>query len=299
MPKAVSLEVTTSCPLNCSYCYRKKDANSTMTFEKFLELKERLVKIPELSRITFCGIGEALLCKDFYEIIHNLKEYRISVVTSGMILIDYEKLNKFKNVDLLIFSIDATTESLMKKICGEAYNFKNLIKNLEELKSYNKKMRFEGVCINSVMNCTINEHNIEEMPKLIDMAAEHKFVSVHYSLPWGREQFVRDNMEKLKQNFALARLKAKKYHIFVEDLFDSYCCVMLDRILSYINIKGEVFPCGYALYKNYKIGNIFSENVEDMWNSKENQDFKLGNFCRECSLIKMNEISREGEVMYE
>jgi MoaA/NifB/PqqE/SkfB family radical SAM enzyme len=294
MPQAISIEITTQCSLNCSYCHRNKNTGSYLAFEDFLKFEMQFTKIPNLSRITFCGIGESFLHKEFYRIIKHLKAYRISIVTSGTIPIDYNELNDYKNIDFLIFSIDASSDELIKKICGETYNYTNLIRNLEDLNAYNKVMLNRNGYIFSILNCTVNEYNIEEIPKLIDFAKKYKFLSVHFSLPWGQEEFIRKNLIYLQQKFGEATKKAKQYQIIVDDPFNSYCCIMINQILPYLNITGDVFPCGYALSQKYRIGNIILDDYVNMWSGINNERFKSGDLCRDCFLVQMGNIATEG-----
>lgn len=291
-PSSFSIEITTRCPLKCKYCDRR-GTGADMSYDKFLVLKDRLDQVPGLDRVVFCGIGESLMNRNFYRMIHELKNYKVTMITSGTILLNYDEIYKYNNIDMLIFSIDATSEDLIRSICGETYNYRNLIKNINDFGIYNKKNKWEKGHITSLLNCTVNANNIDEIPKLVDFAALHKFNIIHYSLPWGQERFIADNLELLKEKFALAREMARKSRIITDDPFHSYCCITNNGILPFINMEGEVFPCAFALNQYYSAGNIFSNNFDTIWESPKYENFRTGSLCSSCYLIRMGLIEQK------
>jgi radical SAM protein with 4Fe4S-binding SPASM domain len=259
-----------------------------MSFEEFLNLKEELKKITELKRIVFCGIGESLLNKQIYEILKELRDYTTSLVTSGTILIDYPRLDQWGNVDMLIFSIDATNEEAMKNICGKNYNFANLLTNLDNYYKYKKTAKSK---LKTLLNTTVHSSNIDEIGNIMDFATKHKFLGVHYSLQWGSEAFIIQNLEKLRGAFFDTRKKAKKYGIYWENPFKSYCCLNVDSILCFVDIDGNVYPCGFGLNRQYKVGNLFDDSFDNIWESSAYNDFKKGKLCDTCYMLRMTDIN--------
>lgn len=291
IPRSVSIEVSTKCPLQCTYCKREQGSGENLSFEEFLKFKEKLDEIPALERINICGIGESLLNKDIYRMIHALEKYKIMLVTSGTLLIDFEEMARCNNMDYLIFSIDATSETKMKSICGDTYNFKNLLTNLENLRNINKSKKHRK--IQSILNCTVNEGNIEELPLLIDFAKEHGFCSLHYSIAWGSYKMVEDNLEKLKKYFSEAAAKAKKYGIGYFDPIKFFCCVVEDNALPFIDMKGNVYPCGFAInVPPYIAGNIFEKSFSDIWKEEKYGRFNCGELCVKCPVVEMYKFTK-------
>ncbi len=87
-----------------------------------------------------------------------MKDYKVSLITSGTIKIDIETLLKERNVDLFIVSVDAIEEKGIQEICGKNYNYKHLLYNLEQLSKYSKRTKNkENRKLLTVMNCTIND----------------------------------------------------------------------------------------------------------------------------------------------
>lgn len=294
IPESASIEITTKCSLDCVYCTRKREAGINLEWNDFLLLKDRLKAIPDIKRITFCGIGESFLHPRFYDMIHELKDYKISVITSGTINIDFDRLISCNNIDIIIFSIDEVTKKGIQDICGKVYNYENLIGDLNNLNEVNRSRKSK---IMSVLNCTVNEFNFNRLSNMIDFAVEQKFTAIHYSLPWMNEKFVIENYDEITNQFRIAAQKAKKSNIYMENPFDSYCCITFKTIMPYINIKGEYFPCGYGLNKNFIVGNIYKDNFQMMWESKANLDYRQGMLCNECyfNIFRKIRVSKENE----
>lgn len=278
-PEVLAIEVTNRCNLNCVYC-TKKIANM-----EDVDIKENILEkirsnMSSIKKVIICGIGESFLYPDLYSFIEELPEQKICIVTNGTIPIDYKDLNKKHNVEQLIFSIDALDKAVLDKISTH-YKFENVIKNLEAYLEYYSETK---VKIARVLNCTINEHNIHELQKLIDFAAKYKFDTIHFSLPRGRESFIESVREELSEILADAKKKALKYGIFYANPFET-CCVYLKWVTPYIALNGDVFACSEALYKNDVIGNIQNNTLEEIWNTQQYKEFQQGVKCEDCKFL--------------
>lgn len=292
MAKSVSIEVTTCCPLNCVYCERKIK-NQTMSYEKFLQIKEMIEQDEKIERITFCGIGESFLHADIYKMIDDLKNYKITIITSGTVLIDFEQLCKNDNVDVIIFSIDSPSKEEILDICGENYNYNILVENIDRLSKCVKVAAKKHKLITTVINCTINEKNLNRLVAMIDFAFLHKFSSIHFSLPWGKYELVEKNFELLKKEFEQARLKAVKHNIYMENPMGSFCCISHDHIMPYIDVNGYYYSCASALYIKEASGNICEESIQNIQCSNNAQKLYDGQLCNDCTLYQFNRLEVE------
>ncbi|GAA0121925.1 hypothetical protein UT300018_12410 [Clostridium faecium] len=290
--KSISIEITTCCPLKCVYCERKIQ-NKTLTYEEFVKLKELIDAQKSIERITFCGIGEAFLHQDIYKMINDLKDYKITIITSGTLLIDFQKLSTHKNVDIIIFSIDSISKEKIMDICGQNYNYDNLITNLNNLKLYNKKALKEHKFINSIINCTISKENIEAIPSIIDFAAKYKFCSVHYSLPWGNFKLAEDQYSTLKEQFFIAKKKSIKYNIYMEDPFNSFCCITHDHIMPYIDVNGNYYYCAYSLNRKEPLGNIKITSIETLRDLPICKEYMSGKLYDECYMTEFSTLDKK------
>ena len=273
MPQTVSIEVTTRCQLDCTYCTRDKNNPKDLTIENLDRLLEHLKGI---KKIVICGMGESFCFPNLYEAIFKLKSFKISIITNGAVPINYDKLNREGNVELLVFSIDATTEEKMESIC-RSYNFKVLENNITNLRKYPN--------IIGIINTTINESNIDEIPKLVELAWKYNLQAVNYELPIGDEEFVLKNKSLIRKRIRQAAESAKKYNIIFNNFYRLNCNAN-GSIIPNIRINGDMFSCCNGMNQNKKIGNIYEKYFDDIWRDRAVSLLHSQDFCLECKLTK-------------
>ncbi len=109
------------CPLNCIYCEAGDTTGLTCerreyvpTEEVWQELDALLKTAPELDYITFSGSGEPTLHTGIGEIIRRIKkfhgQYKVCVLTNGTLLGDKQVRSELAQADLVIPSIDASSD---------------------------------------------------------------------------------------------------------------------------------------------------------------------------------------------
>lgn len=268
-PASISVEISTVCAMQCVYCSRKTEQRFICDLD-FQKMKSYLDMV-ECRNVIFCGNGEALLHPQFYDYMKQLRNRTITLVTSGSISVDFEQLN-FK--DILIFSVDASTEELMKQVCGKQYKFDQLVENLERLSNRKKKEK----SMITMLNCTINKYNVGDLENIIHLAKQYGLTAVHYSFPWGNEQFIFENKVEIYENLIECMELAKKNGIVMENPYDSFCCIADQSISPYIDIDGNYYSCAKYYYKNHRVGNIFDEASKEYVNSLKRED------CISCPL---------------
>lgn len=278
-PKVLSLEVTTRCNLDCIYCTKKTKGVDDLDLNPEL-LKQIYKEIDDFVRVIICGIGESFLYPGIYKLIGDCKKQKFCIVTNGTIPIDFPKLNANGNVEILIISIDALEQKLLNQISGR-YKFENLLENLE---SYDKYIKEGGPRIQRVLNCTLNEHNVSEIIKLVEFAHLHRFETIHFSFPRGKELFIKENQNKLSETLKYAAQKSGEYGIYFADPF-STCCVYLKWVTPYVSINGDVFACAETLYIDQKLGNIFDKSLKNIWSSSAYKEFQTGAACCDCKFL--------------
>ncbi|MDD3703183.1 MAG: radical SAM protein [Victivallaceae bacterium] len=117
----VDLVPSKTCPLDCIYCEAGKTTNLTMERREYIpvteiirQLDETLKNKPELDYITFSGGGEPTLNSGLGCVVNFVKDsypkYRICLLTNGCLLWDEQVVKEIARVDLVIPSLDATTE---------------------------------------------------------------------------------------------------------------------------------------------------------------------------------------------
>jgi len=123
------------CPLNCIYCEVGKT-----TLLIIPELQDYLSQKPKLDYITFSGAGEPTLNSGIGKIISFLKtefsEYKIALLTNGILFSSRRIRNEIIDVDLILPSLDAASEIAFQKINRpvKGVNVNDVIKGLVDLR---------------------------------------------------------------------------------------------------------------------------------------------------------------------
>ena len=115
------------CPLNCVYCEVQSTTHLQTKREEFYSTKEILEELdhfmigrPHLDYITFSGAGEPTLHSGIGEIIAHVKrhypEYKLALLTNGVLLNDDEVLDEILACDLILPSLDAGTQDVYDRI---------------------------------------------------------------------------------------------------------------------------------------------------------------------------------------
>lgn len=112
IPNTVSLEVTTRCQLDCVYCNRDKDKIRDLCLEDVSSILNHLTGV---ENIVICGMGESFCYPHIYDLLESLKDYKITIITNGSMKIDFDRLEKCSNTNLLVFSIDATEQDKLDR----------------------------------------------------------------------------------------------------------------------------------------------------------------------------------------
>lgn len=123
----VDLVTPKTCPLDCIYCEAR--ATTLLTSERreyvpiaevIAELDDVLRRIPPPDFITFSGAGEPTLNSGIGKVVEFLKtsfpQYRICLLTNGVLLNDPVLRREIAPVDLVIPSLDASNAEEYRKI---------------------------------------------------------------------------------------------------------------------------------------------------------------------------------------
>ncbi|MCB5234470.1 MAG: radical SAM protein [Candidatus Cloacimonetes bacterium] len=115
------------CPLNCVYCeiqsttYLQTQREEFFPVEEILEeLDSFLASSPELDYITFSGAGEPTLYSRIGEVVDHIKahypQYKLALLTNGILLSNEEVLNSIIKCDLILPSLDAATQEVFERV---------------------------------------------------------------------------------------------------------------------------------------------------------------------------------------
>ncbi len=227
MLRKLNIEVTTRCNLNCSMCVRNvwREDSGDMSLETYRALAK---VFPEIETINMIGIGEPLLNDKIFEMIRLGKEHlpengTFSLTTNGT-LIDKSMASKLVSSDLnyIVVSIDGASPETFAKIRKGA-RLQDVLNGIRFLNQTKKEINSQTPVIG--LEFVAMKRNIEELPQLVELAAEHgiSFIIVSNLLPHTEEmknEILYDfNSDEAIELFEEAKAEAKRRGITLA--FDS------------------------------------------------------------------------------
>jgi len=268
-PIHLDFELHYGCNLRCPQCILQVDRRELqphhpysasrkpgrISLEKFKEIIDEGVA-NGLSSITLTVNNEPLMLPNLIDYAAYAKQkgvLDIIIITNGELLT--EKLSKQiieSGVTKLYFSVDAANEETYKKIRKNG-DFKTVVNNIAAFHSIRKKMKKQlPVTRVSFVKSKINEHEekqfIEFWAKRADFISIQAFTSpaIGYS-----------NEQPLMQ----------EYHIDNKDLKELGPCPQPYQRLT-IYHDGSVHPCCHWSGATLIVGNIHTDSIYAIWNSK-------------------------------
>ena len=174
----IRMDTINLCNLRCKMCYysfdyrRKKEQMELSLFKKIADEVFPSTRFLYLSCAT-----EPLMNKQFSEFVRVTGEYRVpftSFCTNGQLLTE-EVVNSCldANISEIIFSIDGATAETYEAI-RRGGKWDRLCRNLELLNSLKRSANGRRPAVR--MNFTCMQSNIDELPAMVNFAADRKSV---------------------------------------------------------------------------------------------------------------------------
>jgi len=311
-PLYVIWEITCDCNLRCKHCLSdsgKPHPNELNTLEakKLIDSLEKM----KVFNIDFSG-GEPLIRPDIFELLEyaSQKKICINLITNGA-LITKEIIDRLENTNIfqLQLSIDGigNTHEDFRGIKG---SYERTINSIKLLRNANY-----GVVVSSV----VTKQNINELPKIIDVAIDLGVSSYKTTLfmPTGRGKKNEDELLLTQQDvkkFTLMMIEKKKE---IGDKFNISCETDYPWLVEstdtknskslkledsskigcsagnssfYITSEGKITPCPFL--RNYVAGDICKQNLKDIWDNSPIFDVfrnitrdDLKGKCNECEYL--------------
>ncbi len=297
LPVVIDIEPNNWCNYKCEHCQvthwnKKKSKLSLDNFKKIID------QFPNLSKVKLQGMSEPFLYDQTIEMLEELERRKIATTTTsnGQIISKdlLERLSKLTNCKIH-FSIDGGNKEVFEKI-RIGGNFDIVTKNISDLISKNPKA-------NVVLWSVITNENLDNYEEIILLT---KKIGVKYLVfqpflsDWGDNQIkeivenkkiYKDKIDKLALN---SKKIAKKLGINLTIFKDNFMtkknpCFLLWKTM-YIDASGNVIPCsaiGNSDVLNF--GNIFEQNINDIWNNHQymefrrmHRDFEIPDICKMC-----------------
>lgn len=300
-PQYIQVETTSRCNLKCKMCPNSSDEyyNSKvlkdMTADEFRFLLDRF---PFVKDIALQGLGEPTLNRQLPEMISICSTRSISTtfVTNGLLLSKSLSENLVRSgLKKLIVSVDGGSEDTFREIRGG--NLGKVIGNLKGFIAVKDRIGFETPYVQVMM--VGMKANINEIPSIIDTIKEAgvrhivvKGINTSFDGKLDREILNGKDSQMLLDYKAMALQFGVMIDISVSaesDFLSKRIRCRWPWIRAYITVAGEVTPCCHIIDNKYiKLGNLFEEPFETIWNGRNYSDFrssvknKTSLLCKNC-----------------
>ena len=264
----VDLHVTNRCNLKCKHCvYTSGEWDMPdMTLETVKKIIPALKKLG-VEEVHITG-GEPLVNKEFFEIARCLHEngFGTRVQTNGILITpDIAKRLKECGIEYVLISIDGLEKT--------HNSFRN------NYKSFDYAIKAVKICLEAGLytrvNTVINKSNVQDLPELIKYINnlkpdQHSFF---YLTPVGRGKNIKNLMLSLEEWKEVEKIveksgrenkcieKIRLQNVIKNNEDDKKC--RDDNCLILAN--GDVYHCVFFIYSPYKLGNIYNEDLYEIW----------------------------------
>lgn len=294
IPKNVQIQITKACNFRCTFCY----ANAINSGKpEFYMAKEKLLSI--VDKLYSCGVfniqyvgGETFMHKDFPSIVQYAKDIGLSqtLITNGIVpglKIDKynETVSAFSKIQISVNAIGVRFDEIVGiKI------YDRLLTALENICKYN-----DNVWLSFVVTPT-SVNDISEVMRLAqDSACTGVRVGILAKQGRGSEgDFEYFRCLNTAQN-ELKNAQLKYPSVKVECHFNPLLTtpMVLNRHYSegismlFINLDGNIYPFPLLELDEMKLGNIFTDDILDVWRSnkildKFRNDSAMNEICQSC-----------------
>jgi len=291
------LELTTSCNLDCIYCYNvwKENEHYSHKNPSLEEVKKIFRNFREDSIIigvTLAG-GEPLLNDEIFDIASYLQSLNIKLnITTNGILLTQEKVLRLINCGVRNFEVSMPTSdsAIFKKLCG-SIDLKKVRAAILEIKKQNAKLSVATV---------ITKINFHETYDIIEIAYAlgADYFMLNRFVPGGKgKEFLSQlklNQSEIIQTLSEANKAARAFNIPVIIAIPVEHCIYDTSSFTKLNFGTCV--CGDKKWvidpwanlrcceQNPQIlGNLLSENFTSLIRKNEVKDFKINNFSENCA----------------
>lgn len=284
-PLIAGIIVTDRCNLSCPHCFSDNCASMGGTTEELKGLIDQLADAGIISM--YMTGGEPFLRPDLEELIAHAKQKRLylTVHTNG-ILLNEKRVKRLAEVmnfdeDEIQVSIDGSTAEIFNKMRDG--DFDRMVRNCRLLQEHGAPLK---------INVTVTNHNFHDLANLYRLAADLKAKTIGFSpllltntndptqtwLPSTEELLtsfvealqvaeelgfpVRISQDPLAVPCGVPELK--EAFSKMEDQTPWYFCPAGTSAIE-IDVNGNVYPCPYLRYDEFKAGNVHEESLKEIW----------------------------------
>jgi MoaA/NifB/PqqE/SkfB family radical SAM enzyme len=297
-PNFCSIKIVDGCFFKCIMCnYWKKKSLNKLSLEKYSAIVKDLKIINKNMLVSFYG-GEPLMNKNVFEFIslttkHNLK----SAICTNAYLLDNKKIELLDKSGLthLYISIDGATKDTHDFIRGKKGSFEKIIETLKLVKNKSFYVSLTLVIMKQNLHEVVDfvkwankiQHVKEISLQILDqpyntIQEEYWYRNPIYSSLWPQDfELLKNTFKKLislkgnphnKIKQTIAQLKNyEQYYLYPEIFIKKKTKCNASNEIFNIYDNGDVMICT----KMSPIGNIYKNNLTEIWNSNKSTNTRL------------------------
>lgn len=264
-PFSIQIEASQVCNIKCSYClhsFTKQDKPALMSFNMFAILCSLLRAFDKkIKQVNFSGWGEPLVNKELYTMIRHLKYCNvtesIAIITNGLLLQpDLSQKLVSAGADHIRISLQGMTKEKYWDVCGRVINFQTLVENITDLYKHKQGCQIYV----KIADVALDEGEEELFYETFDKISDRMFV------------------EKIRPMFHENTQDEKMVSKYGDVHTPVIACPQPFFMMS-VTAKGDILPC-CSFYNPTNFGNLFSNEMRNIWESKKMRDFRIALFDR-------------------
>lgn len=297
-PYFAQIELTKNCNFKCKFCFEGSSSLKSFKDKKYEEWISAINKLYYLGvkYLHFSG-GECFIYKDFLKILKYCKSlgFKILVNTNG----SHNIKEVAKYVDDFVFSVHGLNKT-HDEIVGVSGAFKLIEKNIERAYSLKKNVIINTVLIkdnfkdfeNIILYFKSKYKGLKYAPTMaIPCKTGNKFDNKLLDLNNNIIKTFNNKLCKFKDNIIYKHgfYGLQKSYRNKSDINLPTCAAGKSKLI--IKYNGNVYPCNFFQTNNYLCGNIFTDDIYDIWeNGTGFQEFRKLFFeeniplkCKKCA----------------
>jgi len=266
--KSLMIEPTNICNLNCPVCptgnaYYDDQLKGKMNFQQFKKIIDLTKDF--LEYINLWGFGEPFLAPSIIRMINyaGKNNIMINIHTNGNILNKKMMDNFKKNCKMNItFSIDGLTQKTYSYY-RRGGNLKKAMDNLSYLIDFKKKNNLDNLkIIWQFLVMRTNEHEIGKIKQVAKKIGVDKL------------RLKTIGINKKDQRYDKFIPRNKNYRRIKSKVVNLKSCVFINPGMPTILWNGDVVSCCHDYDKEYYMGNVFKEDLLDIWQGEKYKKFR-------------------------
>ncbi len=312
-PIHIQLEPTTACNLRCKTCVRAKAIATPQHLS--VDHFQRVLQQIRPDKITFSGLGEPFTNVNLLDMIGLAKQQGCSInTTTNATLLRQDTCDRIvkSGLDLIKISIDGASRETYRKVRGED-KFHQVLDGIRALTEAKKRhgsstpfvrlnyVMFrdnyqdiaatvelaEKLGVNAIYFQPLDLVGIEERQELLvgDLSYKEFAREIEEAYSINRHMQVHTNLEVIRKKLPDYW---EKYQMNTRQQDTRIC--MLPWFSTYIRVDGIVLPCCAFSEPHPSMGNLWEQDVDDIWNGSAYQQFRKAirsgqrptSFCANC-----------------